>query len=194
MRIIGGSLRGRRIEAPEGRDTRPMLDRVREAMFSTLAPWLAGARVLDLFAGTGSLGLEALSRGAEHVRFVERGPGAAALLRGNVEELGFEERVLVLEHDALDPAIWGDTPVDIAFLDPRYPMLRDLGRRGGLLRRVEELVRERLAPEGVAMLHAPRRELRDRDLPSNLARTVRIYGTNALWYLQARDEAEIADE
>ena len=82
MRIIGGEFRGRRIAAPPGKGTRPMLDRVREAMFSTLAPWFSeSACVLDLFAGSGSLGLEALSRGATMVRLVEAEPKIKASLR-----------------------------------------------------------------------------------------------------------------
>ena len=171
-----------------------MLDRVREAMFSTLHPWLDGARVLDLFAGTGSLGLEALSRGAEHVRFLERGARVAELLRRNVRELGLEERTLVMEHDALDPAGWGrDESWDVVILDPPYPILRDASSRVELLARIELLVHEHLAPDGVAVLHTPRRELSERDLSPRIARTVRTYGTNALWYLQERGEAGSPD-
>jgi len=170
-----------------------MLDRVREAVFSTLHPWLDGARVLDLFAGTGSLGLEALSRGAAHARFLEKDARVAELLRGNVRELGLEEHTLVMEHDALDPAGWSrDEKWDVVLLDPPYPILRDVTSRAELLARVDLLAREHLAPDGVAVLHAPRRELSERDLPPGIARTVRIYGTNALWYLQERGEDDSA--
>ncbi|MGH7151836.1 MAG: RsmD family RNA methyltransferase, partial [Planctomycetota bacterium] len=99
MRIIAGEHRGARLLSPEGRTTRPMLDRVRTALFDRLGP-LAGARVLDLFAGTGCLGFEALSRGAESCRFVESDPRALAALRANVEKLRMEERARLVRGDA----------------------------------------------------------------------------------------------
>src|SRR5262245_65361412 len=91
VRVIAGELRGRRLRAPEGERTRPMLDRVREALFDTLRPWIEGAFVLDLFAGSGALGIEALSRGARRVRFVERAAGACRCLEANVSELGLDD-------------------------------------------------------------------------------------------------------
>ena len=106
MRIIAGEFRGRRIEAPPGLATRPMLDRVREAVFSTLQRRLPDAVVLDLFAGSGSLGLEALSRGARHVRLVEQGAPALAALRKNVEALRARHRVEVVVGDALKATSW----------------------------------------------------------------------------------------
>src|SRR5580704_10651585 len=87
MRVIAGTLGGRRLRAPAGRATRPTSDRVREALFSMLGE-IDGARVLDLFAGSGALGIEALSRGAAHAVFVERDAGAAAVLRENLRALG----------------------------------------------------------------------------------------------------------
>ena len=87
MRIVAGRFGGRRLQAPPGRGTRPTSDRVREALFSTLGP-LGGALVLDLFAGSGALGLEALSRGAAHADLVERDARAAAVARANAEALG----------------------------------------------------------------------------------------------------------
>ncbi|HEX3865538.1 MAG TPA: RsmD family RNA methyltransferase, partial [Gemmatimonadaceae bacterium] len=83
MRIVAGRWRGRRISAPHGVDVRPTADRVREAWLSIVHPWLAGARVLDLFAGSGALGLEALSRGAGVVDFVEIAPKSLAAIRAN---------------------------------------------------------------------------------------------------------------
>ena len=87
MRIVAGQWRGRRIEAPPGRDVRPTLDRVREAWMSILQKEIPGSRVLDLFAGSGALGLEALSRGASHVEFIESGAKALTVLRRNIEVL-----------------------------------------------------------------------------------------------------------
>lgn len=87
MRVIAGVLGGRKLVAPRGLDTRPTADRVKEALFMALEP-LAGLRVVDLFAGSGALGIEALSRGAEHVDFVESDPRALGALRANLETLG----------------------------------------------------------------------------------------------------------
>ena len=88
MRIIGGADRGRRLRAPRGLRTRPTADRMRVTLFDILGPSVAGARVLDLFAGTGAVGLEALSRGAARAVFVERDPAALRALRGNLAALG----------------------------------------------------------------------------------------------------------
>jgi 16S rRNA (guanine(966)-N(2))-methyltransferase RsmD len=88
MRIIAGSLRSRTLEAPPGLATRPTSDRLRETLFNVLAPRTEGAAFLDLYAGSGAVGIEALSRGAEHVDFVERAPAALRVLRGNLERLG----------------------------------------------------------------------------------------------------------
>jgi 16S rRNA (guanine966-N2)-methyltransferase len=121
MRIIGGQARGRRIHAPEGHGTRPMTDRARESTFNMLYSLggVEGAVVLDLYAGSGSLGLEALSRGAERVHFVEADRRAAAALRRNVADLGFAERSTVMV-SPVDRALPGLGPADLAFCDPPY--------------------------------------------------------------------------
>lgn len=121
MRIIAGRWRGRRIDAPPGRTTRPTTDRVREAWMSALQPELAGARVLDLFSGSGALGLEALSRGAAHATFVERSAGALRALRHNIERLDAGAAATVVRADALayvrdvEPLAF-----DVALADPPY--------------------------------------------------------------------------
>src|ERR1035437_3264774 len=88
MRIIAGSFRSRPLEAPAGLATRPTSDRLRETLFNVLAPRIEGAAFLDLYAGSGAVGMEALSRGAAQVEFVEREPAALKVLRGNLERLG----------------------------------------------------------------------------------------------------------
>ncbi len=191
MRIIGGELSGRRIAAPHGRGTRPMLDRVREAMFSTLAPWLDGARVLDLFAGTGSLGFEALSRGAAHATLVEQGIGVIPLLEENVAELALEARTMIVRGDALAARSWGETArFDIVFLDPPYPMVREAGTRRVVFLALAELVQEHLAPEGIVVLHTPKRCIGRGDFPAGLRTAERKYGTNVLWYVQGPEEGD----
>jgi len=128
MRIVAGAFRGRAIVAPKGHSTRPTADRTRQALFNVLehAPWapeLRGARVIDLFAGSGALGFEALSRGAAYCLFVEADEDARGAIRQNVETLNLFGQTRVHRRDAtqLGPKPAGDgAPFDIAFLDPPY--------------------------------------------------------------------------
>src|SRR5215210_181925 len=104
MRVVGGRLKGRNLAAPASRDIRPTADRLRESLFNILihayGDPVEGARVLDLFAGTGALGLEALSRGAAFAQFVEDGAEARALIRGNVDALGLGGASRIYRRDA----------------------------------------------------------------------------------------------
>jgi len=122
-RIIAGEAGGRRLAVPAGDRVRPTADRVKESVFAALGPdRLAGARVLDLFAGSGALGLEALSRGAAAALFVEKDPAAARAVRTNIDTLGFSDRA-VLRRAAAAAVITGpapDPPYDLALLDPPY--------------------------------------------------------------------------
>ena len=123
MRIIAGSARGRNFDAPQGRDTRPTLDRVKEAMFGSIQFQVPGAAVLDLFSGSGNMGLEALSRGATEAICVDASPICAALIRKNGEKLGLLEGLQVVNADyraALSAMIAQGKRVDIVFLDPPY--------------------------------------------------------------------------
>lgn len=124
MRLVGGDLRGRRLETPAGRDIRPTSDRTREAIFNILAhadwaPEIEGIRVLDAFCGTGALGLEALSRGADHAVFMDQGREALDLVRRNVAALGVGDRCAVLRADVLRPPR-AQAPCPLVFLDPPY--------------------------------------------------------------------------
>ena len=120
MRVVAGELGGRRLVAPEGTSTRPTTDRVREAIFNSLgsAGVLEGAIVADLFAGSGAIGIEALSRGAERCFFVERDRAALRALRENLDALDLTGRAKVLPADALSVAATIDA--DIVFADPPY--------------------------------------------------------------------------
>lgn len=125
MRIVGGDLRGRRLTAPAGRSTRPTTDRAREALFNKLqhafAGRLKGARVLDLFAGSGALGLEALSHGAGSCLFIEMAADARGAIRANVEALGLQGRVKLFRRDATRLGGIGTmAPFDLVFADPPY--------------------------------------------------------------------------
>ncbi len=120
MRVVAGRLGGRRLAAPSGRDTRPTSDRVREALFAILGD-LDGLRVLDLFAGSGALGIEALSRGAASAVFVERAPRAAEVVAGNLAALGLEASVVRADaRRALRDASERADAYDLVFLDPPY--------------------------------------------------------------------------
>jgi 16S rRNA (guanine966-N2)-methyltransferase len=130
MRIVAGTLGGRRIAAPPGNDTRPTSDRVREALFSALGP-IDGARVLDLFAGSGALALEAVSRGAAHAVLVEKDARAAAVIARNLEALEIDAgRAALRRRDALralrDAREAGES-YDLVFLDPPYRLATGLG-------------------------------------------------------------------
>jgi 16S rRNA (guanine966-N2)-methyltransferase len=121
LRIVGGRHRGRRLRFPAGVEIRPTPDRVRETLFNWLQPRIVDARVLDLFAGSGALGLEALSRGAAHVTFVERDRRAAAAIDGVLKEWQ-ETAATIAVGDALSwlTAPRAATPYDIVFVDPPY--------------------------------------------------------------------------
>lgn len=131
MRIIGGLHRSRKLLAPEGRDTtRPITDRVKQSLFDRLAVrgYLDGGAIVDVFCGTGSLGLEALSRGVEHCTFVERDRSARDRLDRNLTALDLTDQALVLAVDAL-AAAWiarlPKKPVSLVFCDPPYAMMSD---------------------------------------------------------------------
>jgi len=142
MRIIAGEFRRRLIRGPEGNDTRPMTDRVRTSLFDRLNSMgmLDGGYAIDIFAGTGSAGLEALSRGIDHVTFIERDRSARKLLDENLADLGLTPRATVLATNALSPAwlnLLPHKPVDLIFCDPPYPMSRAEESRPSLVQMMD---------------------------------------------------------
>ena len=199
MRVIAGTAKGRRLIAPRGRDVRPTSDRVREALFASLGERVAGARVLDLFAGTGALGIEALSRGAAEAVLVERDPRAAAAVAENLRRSGLADRARLLRQDAArfcrDPrgfsraarGVRGFSPdeygqFDIVLVDPPYAeptaavhrLLADLMAAGGL------------APGAVCVVERDRHDPDpDAPPPAGLALTrTASYGDTVLVYLE----------
>lgn len=139
VRVIAGIHGGRRLRSPDTPDTRPVMDRVKESVFSSLGGQVVDARVADLFAGAGSFGIEALSRGAASVVFVEHGRKALAALRSNLESLGLTAHV-----EQADVARWVDgsrDTFDLVFCDPPWPL--DQAALSSLLERLSP----RLAPE-----------------------------------------------
>jgi 16S rRNA (guanine(966)-N(2))-methyltransferase RsmD len=178
MRVIAGRFGGRRLAAPRGAATRPTADRVREALFSMLGP-LDGASVLDLFAGTGALGIEALSRGAARAVFVERDRLALAALRANLAALGLGAgaggpQVQVRARDAvaaLGEAIDDGEAYDLVFVDPPYAQAGEWGAR-----LAQELPRV-LASGGRVVLESDRRAPLALGLP---VRRQRRYGDTSI--------------
>lgn len=120
MRIIAGTLKGRRLDAPRWPGLRPTSDRLRETLFNVLAPRIDGARFLDAYAGTGAVGLEALSRGASHVTFVEQDPRALRLIEANLARCGVLDRHAIIRARFAGAAARLPVSFEILFLDPPY--------------------------------------------------------------------------
>ena len=175
MRIIAGQRRGHKFDGPRDKSTRPTSDLVRESIFNILGQSVDGLLVIDLFAGTGALGLEALSRGAERAIFVERNRENAALIRRNIATLRFEDRASVVMADAyrwaksFDPADSG--PV-VVFIDPPYADYEDHPERVGKL--LDGLIRS--LPDGSILSSESSRKLDLELLPEIETWDVRRYG------------------
>jgi 16S rRNA (guanine(966)-N(2))-methyltransferase RsmD len=151
MRVIAGSRKGRRLKAPTWDGLRPTSDKLRETLFNILAPRIAGARLLDGYAGTGAIGIEAISRGAAHVTFVERDERASALIAENLAHCGVADGYAIIRADiarALDDARRAASTFDIAVLDPPYDRTPEADLAA---------VADVLVPGGVAVLEHARR-------------------------------------
>lgn len=151
MRVITGTAKGRSLETPEGMDTRPTVARVKEGIFSAVAFEMEGARVLDLFAGSGQMGIEALSRGARSCLFADRSQKAAAVIGRNLKTTGLADRATVVCGDALSVLARDSGPFDLAFLDPPYA--------ADLLQSCLELLSDKMAAGGAVLCES------DRDTP-----------------------------
>jgi len=165
VRIIAGEFKGRRLVAPRGSDVRPTSDSLRETLFNVIGPWVAGRRVLDAFAGTGALGLEALSRGAASVTFVERDRRAIDALERNIAACRAEKACVIIRDDfvGIDVRHRIERAFDLALLDPPYDqtsldgvvgIAAALVEEGG--RAVLEHSRRRASPEAAASLRRTR--------------------------------------
>jgi len=184
MRIVAGEHRGRRLVAPRGSETRPTADRVREALFSIIGP-VAGVDVLDLFAGSGALGLEALSRGAATATFVDDAPAALRAIRTNAEMIGDTDRVRVLRADgrvALRRLAREGDRFGLCLLDPPYSLLPRIAREVGEL--VTPVLRDRAT---VIVEAASDDEIELTDLAID-ARIDRVYGGTRISVFRIGDE------
>lgn len=182
MRIVGGSLSGRVLRAPAGSATRPTSEKVREALFNILANRvgsLEGAHVLDLFCGSGALGIEALSRGAAHATFVDSGKPALAATKQNLTELGLEGRALVVAGDAVAHAgkLVPAAPWTLVFVDPPYKS--DLATRSVLA-----LPAANLIPGGTIVIEHDRHNAPPDPLGSLLRTDQRRYGDTLISFYE----------
>lgn len=150
MRVITGSARGRRLITLEGEDVRPTTDLVKEAMFSIIQFEIEGRRVLDLFAGSGQLGIEALSRGAKSAVFVDSSRKALEVVSKNLEATGFAKSARVVNSDSIAFLLRRAEKYDIALLDPPY--------NTGLLQKALEIVPSVISDGGVIVCEAPDKE------------------------------------
>ncbi len=184
IRVTGGVWRGRRLRTPRGDGTRPSSDAYRESVMQILGDRIHAARVLDLFAGSGALGIECLSRGAECVVALERARGALDAIRRNAAELELDEdRLRVVAGDAYRAARRGVPGVfDIVFVAPPYPQFRDAGHR---VRKLVAELRERLAAGGVIVVQAGSGDFHAAGLPGLVIDDERRYGKTTFWFLGA---------
>jgi 16S rRNA (guanine966-N2)-methyltransferase len=190
MRITGGAHRSRLLRAPRGDRTRPTSDRVREALFDSLMAErdLSGDRVLDLYAGTGALGLEAVSRGAAHATLVENARGALEAIAANVESLGLGQsvRVVSLPVERAAGALATGAPYDLILADPPY----DLVASGVALRALRDLVgRSLLARDAVVVLEHARADEAPPVEGLSPTRT-RRYGDTSLSFYRRGDQGD----
>jgi 16S rRNA (guanine966-N2)-methyltransferase len=183
-RIIGGRVGGRRISTPRGLSTRPTSDRVREALFATIESWcgtLAGLRFLDLYAGSGAVGLEAWSRGAGVVTLVEQDRRTAALIAANAKDLGFNRVHLISGPVTRALSRMPSAPYDVAFLDPPYTL-----PEADVDADLTALVEHRwLVPGAMVVVERSSRSPQP-EWPAGLRDSrVKKYGETVLWYVHA---------
>lgn len=184
MRIVGGELRGRRLFGPRASGVRPTSDRVRESIFDLLGPGPLAGSVLDLFAGTGALGIEALSRGCERAVFVENAGPAIAVIRRNLEACHLAARARIARVDVsrflagTDP----EKPFALILLDPPY--------RQGLAQEALSAITsgDWLAPEGVVVAEAEKGAALPEQAGGLCLSKHRVYGDTAVWVYRRTDE------
>jgi 16S rRNA (guanine(966)-N(2))-methyltransferase RsmD len=183
LRITAGEHRGRRLKVPEVAATRPLVERAREGLFNHLRDLLPEAMVWDVYAGSGILALEALSRGAAHAVAIEKHPRAAAQLKANAEALGCQERLQVLRVDAHRLSDLGtlDAP-DLLFFDPPYDDFRKGGERRVRTWALFLELAGGIRPGGAAVVHTPRGILSSAELAPLPGIERRDYGSTSLYW------------
>lgn len=174
MRIVGGEARGRTLLAVPGNATRPTADRVRQSLFDLLGQRCDGLRVLDLYSGTGALGLEALSRGAQHATLVEHDARACAVIEKNLGALRFEARATLLREEVGSALLRVRGPFDLVFSDPPYALRAAQATLDALA------LHGLLAPGGRAVIERDKREPAPTLPPGFSLYDDRLYGETAV--------------
>lgn len=190
MRVIGGAAGGMRLEAPEGMDLRPIPDMARQALFNILGDELAGARFLDLFAGAGTVGIEALSRGAALCRFVEKSARHAGFIKRNLEHTHLAGAGEVIIGDAFrvpETLRRSGAEFDIIFLGPPFPLWVDPRAKSQLLALIDRLAESGLLSAlGVAIAQHDVKDILPEETPHLRRSDMRTYGRNVLSFYRRR--------
>ncbi len=172
MRVITGTAKGRKLKTLEGENVRPTIERVKEAIFSIIQFEIEGRRILDLFAGSGQLGIEALSRSAASAVFIDADKAAVAIVKENLDAAKLAEKAAVLQTDAAAFLQTSELIFDIAFLDPPYGT--------GVLQKVLPLVAAKIAPGGIILCEAPFGEEMPKTIGNLSLTRVYRYGKTAI--------------
>lgn len=195
MRIIAGTKRGMKLFSPKTNETRPITDRVKQSLFDVLANYdlLSGARVADLFSGVGSLGLEALSRGAVFVTFVEKNGEVIEVLEKNIAKAGFGERSRVVHAGAfrVGAPVGAEGRYDLVFVDPPYASTQEVGS-GSSLADLLDVLRDQVVPRGIVVVRTHRRVTLLEDYGPFHVVDRRQWGTMAVVLLQAQGNEQPA--
>ena len=186
MRVITGSAKGKRLKEVPGDTTRPITDRTKEALFSILGSWIVGLRVLDLFGGTGAVGIEALSRGAAHVTFIERAPTAQRVIRENLQSTQLLERAKLIRGDAFK-ILAGEHPhpYDLIYIAP--PQYKEMWLKA--LKMVDDRP-NLLTDDGIAIVQIHPKEFQDIELKNLVLYDGRKYGSTLLCFYEKPLENE----
>jgi 16S rRNA (guanine966-N2)-methyltransferase len=180
MRIVSGRFRHRLLRTPPGNSTRPITDRAKVRLFDWLQPWLEGARAADVFSGTGTMGFEALSRGAASCVFFEHDRRAVELLRENVETLGVAQEVVCWRTDVFRTSFRpsgspGRIPYDVVFFDPPYSLAETIRRGQPLYRSLERLARDEItSATAILVLRCPEHAQVEMPEPFALFHTIAV--------------------
>ena len=185
MRVIAGSAKGRKLKIVPGDTTRPITDRTKEALFSILGDWIIEARILDVFGGTGAVGIEALSRGAAHVTFVEKSNVATRIIGENLRSTGLADRAFVKRGDAFKflaqpPA----EPFDLIYIAP--PQYQEMWVTA--INMVDEHLSQWLLPDGAVIVQIHPREYRELELQNLVLYDERKYGSTLLCFYEWGEE------
>ncbi len=188
IRVISGSAKGRKLKMVTGGGVRPVMDRVKEALFNILGTGVQGSTFLDLFAGTGSVGIEALSRGAARVRFLDTNPRAIRVIRENLEHTRLADRAEVLRQDAFS-YLQRARPEPFEYVYVAPPQYKGMWKRALLLLDAHP---DHLVPDGIVVVQIDPSEREDLDLLVLQPYDERVYGKTLLWFFERPPDDETA--